>query len=79
MLLGTLPRLLLDPRESLSSKSESESSELASDGEPDDLLDSDLEVKDFLDFRLGDGDAALDLLLDFTLLAGLCALERGPG
>lgn len=49
-----------------------ESSELASDGEPWDLLDLDLEANDdFLDFRLGDGEAALDLLLDFTLLAGL--------
>lgn len=80
MLLDTLPRLLLEPRESLSSRSDSsESSELASDGEPDDLLERDLEAKDFLDLRLGDGDAALDLRLDFKLLAGLCALESDPG
>ena len=73
MLLDTLPRLVpLELLESLSSKSDSpESSELASDGEPWDLLDLDLEANDFLDFRLGDGEAALDLLLDFTLLAGL--------
>lgn len=45
MLLGTLPRLLLDPRESLSSISDSsEFSELASDGDPGDLLDRDLEA-----------------------------------
>lgn len=70
----------LELRDSRSSKSESpESSELASDGDPCDLLDRDLEASDFLDFMLGDGDAALDLLLDFTLLAGLCGLECDPG
>lgn len=68
--------MLLDPRESLSSKSDSsESSELASDGDPGDILDLDLETTDFLDFILGDGEAALDLLLDFKLLAGLCGLD----
>lgn len=66
--------------ESLSSKSDSpESSELASDGDPCDLLDRDLLANDFLDFRLGDGETALDLLLDFTLLAGLCDLDIEPG
>lgn len=79
MLLGTLPRLLLDPRESLSISDSSEFSELASDGDPGDRLDRDRDAYDFLDFRLGDGDGALDLLLDFTLRAGLCALERDPG
>lgn len=44
MLLETLPRLLLDPRESLSSSDSSEFSELASDGDPGDLLDRDLEA-----------------------------------
>lgn len=76
-----LPRLVpLELRDSRSSKSESpESSELASDGDPCDLLDRDLEANDFLDFILGDGETALDLLLDFMLLAGLCALESEPG
>lgn len=70
----------LELRESLSSRSDSpESSELASDGDPCDLLDRDLEANDFLDFKLGDGEAALDLLLDFTLLAGLCGLDTEPG
>lgn len=64
--------MLLDPRESLSSKSDSsESSELASEGEPGETLDLDLETIDFLDLILGDGETGLDLLLDFKLLAGL--------
>lgn len=76
-----LPRLVpLELRDSRSSKSDSpESSELASDGDPCDILDRDLDTKDFLDFMLGDGDGALDLLLDFTLLAGLWGLENEPG
>lgn len=70
----------LELLESLSSKSDSpESSELASDGDPCDLLDRDLLANDFLDFRLGDGETALDLLPDFTLLAGLCDLDIEPG
>lgn len=45
MLLDTLPSLLLDPRESLSSMSDSsESSELASDGDPGEILDRDREA-----------------------------------
>lgn len=81
MLLETLlPRLLLEPRESLSSKSDSsEFSELASDGDPGEILDRDREMKDFLDLRLGDGDVAFDLRLDLTLLVGLCGRERDPG
>jgi len=78
MFLDTLLRLLRDPRESLSSES-SEFSELASDGDPGDTLDRDREAYDFLDFKLGAGDGALDLLLDFMLLAGLCALKKDPG
>lgn len=65
--------MVLDPRESLSSKSDSsESSELASDGDPGEILDLDLETIDFRDFILGDGEGGLDLLFcDFKLLAGL--------
>lgn len=80
MLLDTLLRLPRDPRDSLSSTSDSsEFSELASDGDPGDTLERDREAYDFLDLRLGAGDGALDRLLDFTLLAGLCALDRDPG
>lgn len=67
-------------RDRRSSKSDSsESSELASDGELGDGLILDLEAVDFRDLTLGDGDGALDLLLDLALLAGLCALDSVPG
>lgn len=69
--LSLLPFLeLLDI---LSSKSDSsESSEDASEGEVGvRLILERVEAVDFLDLRLGEGEAALDRLLDLTLRDGL--------